>query len=160
MPQSIKEYKLDKLIWTDTDFDNMDWHDNPVHAIRFSDDFEFVLDIDYIFQWVHKGKKYLFWISPCTLVFENVYDLTFDVGPSTPGFTIDFVTKTNPQRPKNAEYIDRDTEFAWTIEMQEGTITFKSVGFKQYVRRLPKLIATQKIELEQRGGISFDKTHL
>jgi hypothetical protein len=157
MTHSSKEFQLNKRIWTETDFDNMQWHDNPIHAITFSDNYELLLDIDYIFEWILKGKKYIFWISPCTLIFENVYDLTFDVGPTTPGFIIDFVTKENPQKPKNAEYINRDTEFDWTIEMQEGTLKFKSVGFKQHVRQFPKLLSTQKLTLEERGGLSFEK---
>ncbi len=155
MTQSTNQFKLDKYIWTEADFDSMNWHDNPVHALTFGDNYELLLDIDYIFEWVLKGKKYIFWIAPCTLVFENVYDLTFDIGPTTPGLTIDFVTKENPQRPKNSEYINRDTEFDWTIEMQEGTINFKSVGFKQYVRHSPRLLRTQKLTLEERGGLSF-----
>jgi len=92
------------------------------------------------------------------VVLENVYDLTFDIGPTTPGLTIDFVTKENPQRPKNSEYIKRDTEYDWTIEMQEGIISFKSAGFKQYVRQPPKLLRTQKLTLEERGGLSFATT--
>jgi hypothetical protein len=155
MTQSTKQFKLDKNIWTEADFDSMNWHDNPIHAITFGDNFELLLDIDYVFEWVLKGKKYLFWISPCTLMFENVYDLTFDIGPTTPGLTIDFLTKENSQRPKNSEYIKRDIEFDWTIEMQEGTISFKSVGFKQYVRQLPQLLRAQKMAHEARGGLSF-----
>src|SRR5688572_22325516 len=134
MTPSSKEYKLEKSIWTDADFENMDWHDNPIHAIAFTDNFELLLDIDYIFDWVSKRKEYIFWISPCTLVFENVYDLTFEIGPITPGLTIDFVTKENPQKPTNSDFINRDTEFDWIIATQEGTMKFKSVGFTQYVR--------------------------
>ncbi len=156
MTQSTEQYKFDKFIWTENDFDQMNWHDSPIHAIAFGDNFKLLMDIDYIFEWVLKGEKYIFWIAPCTLVFENVYNLAFDVGPTTPGFTIDFVTMENRQRPKNSEYIDRDTEFDWTIEMQEGTITFKSVGFKQYVRQLPKLLRRQKLTLIERGGLSFE----
>jgi len=157
MTQINKQYKLDKHIWTEADFENMGWHDNPIHGLTFSDNFELLLDIDYIFKWVPKGKKYIFWISPCTLVFENVYDLTIDIGPITPSLTIDSVTKENPQRPHNSAHIHRDVEFDWGIEMREGTITFKSIGFKQYVRAMPKLIAGQKIGLDMRGGISFDR---
>lgn len=107
-------------------------------------------------KWVLKGKKYIFWISPCTFIFENVFDLTFDVGPTTPGFTIDYITKENPQKTKNAEHIKRDTEYDWTIEMQEGTITSKSIGYKQFVRQKPRLLATQKLDILERGKISFD----
>lgn len=152
-----KQYQLEKLIWTEGDFERMQWHDNPIHAITFSDNFEILMDIDYIFEWVLKGEKYIFWISPCTFIFENVYDLTFDVGPATPGFTIDIITKENPQKPMNAEYVKRDIEYDWTIEMQEGTISFKSIGYKQFVRQKPRLIPTQKLDIKKRGGISFDK---
>lgn len=158
MTQYTKHFKLDKPIWTEIDFDSMNWHDNPIHAFTFGDNFELLLDIDYIFEWVLKGKRYIFWISPCTLVFENVYELTFDIGPTTPGLTIDFVTKENPQRPKNSENINRDTEYDWTIEMQEGTISFTSVGFKQYVRQPPRLLSTQKLTPGERGGLSFSTT--
>lgn len=158
MTTPSKEYRLEKVVWTEVDFDHMNWHDNPIHAMTFSDQFELLLDIDYIFEWVQKGKKYKFWISPCTLIFENVYDLTFDIGASTPGLTIDSITKGNPQRPRNSEHIDRETEFDWTIEMQEGVIGFKSVGFKQYIRTMPKLLSTQKIMPEERGQISFSRT--
>ena len=157
MTRSIKQYQLDKSMWTEDDFENMQWHDNPIHAITFSDNFEIIIDIDYIFEWILKGKKYFFWISPCTFIFENVYDLTFDVGPISPGFTIDFITKENPQKPKNAEYVKRDTEYYWTIEMQEGTISFKSIGYKQFVRQKPRLLATQKLDTLQRGEISFER---
>ncbi|MEO6358496.1 MAG: hypothetical protein ABIU77_14945 [Ferruginibacter sp.] len=149
---------MNKTIWTEEDFENMQWHDNPIHAITNSDNFEILFDIDYIFEWILKGKEYVFWIAPCTLIFENVYDLTFDVGPATPGMTIDFITRENPQKPKNSAYINRDTEFDWTIEMQEGNISFKSVGYKQFVRQIPKLVATQKLESKERGGLSFDRT--
>ncbi len=157
MTQSPKQYKLDKNILTEIDFDDMQWHDNPIHAITFSDNFELLLDIDYIFEWILKGKKYIFWISPCTLVFENVYDLTFDIGPTTPGLTIDFITKDNPQKPSNAEYVNRDIEFNWIIETQEGSISFKSIGYKQFVRQKPRLLTTQKIDNIDRGGIMFDR---
>lgn len=150
----MTEYHLQKNVWTEVDFEQMNWHDNPIHAIAFGDN-EIKLDIDYIFEWVLKGKTYNFWISPCTLVFENIYDLVFDVGPSSSSFTIDLIAKENPQKPKNSEHIKREIENDWTIEMQEGTMHFKSVGFKQYIRESPVLLPTQKIEATQRGGISF-----
>ena|SRR5690349_11593426 len=158
MKQSSKQYKLEKTLWTEADFDLMEWHDNPIHGITFDDNFQLLLDIDYIFEWVLTGNTYSFWISPCTLIFENVHELVFDVGPATPGFNIDVVTKTNPQTPRNSMHINRDTEFDWTIDLQEGVISFKSVGFKQYVRRLPNLVKTQKLTLTQRDGLSFATT--
>ena len=156
MERIFIKYQLDRSIWTEKDFDNMNWHDNSIHAISFDNNFHLYLDIDYIFEWVLRSKKYMFWISPCTLIFDNVYDLKIDIGPSTPEFEVDFITRSNPQRPKNAEYINRDVEFDWLIEMQQGTISFKAVGYRQYVRQVPKFVGKQKIDLKKRGGVSFD----
>jgi hypothetical protein len=44
----------------------------------------------------------------------------------------------------------------WVIETQQGTISFKSIGYKQYVRQMPRYLPTQAIEHIERGGISFD----
>ncbi|WP_207420061.1 hypothetical protein [Desertivirga brevis] len=153
----MDEYKPEKAIWTEEDFDLMGWHDTPVHAISFSDNFELLFDIDYIFEWELKGGIYNFWVAPCTLLFENVYDLNFDIGPSTPGLTIDTITRVNPCKPRNGQYINRELEFDWNIEMVEGEIAFKSVGFKQYIRALPAFLTTQKIPMEKRGGVSFNR---
>jgi len=154
-----KNYILEKGLWTDNDFDVMSWHDNPIHAISFTDNFQLVLDIDYIFKWVLKGKYYNFWMSPCTLVFENVCNIKFELD-STEGCIITDITRENPQRPKNAEYIKRELEYDWCIELVSGEIFFNSAGYTQYVRQQPKLISKQKLELESRGGISFSTTEL
>ena len=71
MTPSSKIYQLEKFLWTDHDFENMDWHDCKLFAISFGDNFQLLLDIDYIFKWVQTGKTFKFWVSPCTLVFEN-----------------------------------------------------------------------------------------
>ena len=134
----------------------MGWHDSLVYGISFGENFQLLFDIDYIFKWVLTGKTYHFWVSPCTLVFENVYDLKFDLEFSGIELEIDDVTRDNPQRPKNADYIGRDTEMDWVIDTQQGTISFKSIGYKQYVRQLPRYLPTQAIERIERGGISFD----
>jgi hypothetical protein len=64
---TIEAYKLEKTLWTDADFERMDWHDNPVHAIAFGPaSRELSLDIDYIFKWEQPlpgEKHYRFWIS-------------------------------------------------------------------------------------------------
>ncbi|RZJ99749.1 MAG: hypothetical protein EOO46_22040 [Flavobacterium sp.] len=157
MTQSSKQYQLEKSLWTEEDFDTMGWHDSLVYAISFGENFQLLFDIDYIFKWVLTGKTYHFWVSPCTLVFENVYDLKFDLEFSGVELEIDDITRENPQRPKNADYINRDIEMDWFIETQQGVISFKSVGYKHYVRQQPRYLPTQAIELKDRGGISFEK---
>lgn len=154
-----KIYQLEKALWTDADFEQMGWHDCPIKALAFSDnDYQLLLDIDYIFKWVlPKNKRfYNFWISPCTLVFENVHDINIELSSDGVALTIDKISRKNPVVPRNAEYIGRDTEYDWIIETFAGEISFKSVGFKQYVRQQPVLISTQELDTDARGGISFN----
>jgi hypothetical protein len=128
----------------------------PIHALSFTDDYKLLLDIDYIFKWVltSNKKNYQFWIAPCTLIFDNVHKIAFESDHTD--LIIDSVTKDDPQRPLNAEYIGKDFEYEWLIEMLAGEISFKSVGYQQYVRRAPVLIQEQKLDIQSRGGISFD----
>lgn len=155
-----KKYDLKKSLWTDLDFEIMNWHDSHIYGISFGENFQLDFDIDYIFKWVATGKTYHFWVSPCTLSFQNVYDTQFDLYPSENGIDIDIIDSSNPQRPKNVEFIGREKEFDWSIETQQGLISFKSVGYKQYIRQVPKYLPTQIIGLAERGGVSFDKTEI
>jgi hypothetical protein len=45
-----------KTVWTEADFDAMDWHDNAVHAVALEpalpDPGRLLLDLDYIVEWV------------------------------------------------------------------------------------------------------------
>ena len=149
-------YQLEKNIFTEADFEQMNWHDCHIHAFSFNDNYELLLDIDYLFEWIQpkKGSRYYkFWIAPCTLIFENVYHMVFESEHKQP--IIDYIDRSNPQRPKNAEYIGKDFEYDWDIVMISGEMTFRSVGFKQYVRQMPILMSDEKLDLETRGGISF-----
>ncbi|NHA06636.1 hypothetical protein G7092_22720 [Mucilaginibacter sp. HC2] len=152
-----QEYQLEKTLWTDTDFDVMGWHDCPVHALSFDDEDRFLLDIDYMFEWVLKKNKrnYLFRISPCTLVFDNVYDIVLETDHTK--IIIDNISRENPRKPKNAAPLNEDLEYDWTIETTVGVILFRSTGFKQYIRKAPVLIGMQQLNLEERGGISFNR---
>ncbi|WP_439699118.1 hypothetical protein ACFGVS_14355 [Mucilaginibacter sp. AW1-7] len=151
-------YQLEKYLFTDADFDTMNWHDCHVHSFCFNDDDELLLDIDYMFEWVQpkKGSKYYkFWIAPCTLIFENVQQVEFELDGGQP--IIDFIQRENPQATIAAEYLGREFEYDWDMVMVNGEMTFKSAGFKQYVRQAPILIREQKIGLKTRGGICFDR---
>ena len=155
------QYDLEKSIWTEQDFDKMGWHDSSVYGIAFGTPYELSFDIDYIFKWVEpfaESDFYSFWVSPCTLVFENLHDLKFDIEISEPfELEINDIVRENPARPRNADFIGREQEFDWTVETHQGIITFKSVGFKQFVRQKPLLLVSQSIPVEKRGSVSFDK---
>jgi len=155
----MEQYKLKKSLWTDGDFDIMGWHDATIHAITWTES-ELIFDIDYIFMRVGPVEDgyYRFWIAPCTLVFENVWDADIDLGDL---FASDLevldINRENPQRPRNADFIGRDTEYDWMINTSVGEIRFKSVGYKQFVRALPILSQSPGLKNEERGGVSFDR---
>lgn len=149
-----KVYKLEKEIWTEADFENMDWHDNTIHAFAYSKTGEFLLDIDYIFEWIEpkeeKDRYYKYWIAPCTLIFENAADVVFDMGMSLPHHRkIDGISTDAPEQP------EAGTAYNWLIETTNGEIAFKATGYKQYVRQQPRLLLANELEMDVRGGISF-----
>ena len=142
----------------------MGWHDATIHGLAFGPgEFELSLDIDYIFKWVHpaEGEGYFsFWVAPCTLVVQNVYDLHLDAELDNISLVeIADVYRTDPRKPSNADFIGRDTDWQWTIDCHDGKISFRSVGFKRYVRRSPVLTKSQTLDLSERGGFSFERRY-
>ena len=126
-----------------------------VYGIGFDDEnFKLLLDIDYILDWVkptYDNSYFNFWVSPATLVFENVYDLNIDIS-SMLGIEISELLREDPKTPRNKEFINRDTEWLWRIESNYGEMNFRSVGFKQYIRNKPILTNEQSISYIKRGG--------
>lgn len=146
-----------KWLWTGGEFDEMGWHDVPIHAIAWVPEaHEFVLDIDYIVRWVDPAPDethYSFWIVPATLVFEGVFALSVDLDQPW-GATIFDVVRTpvtgwssEPDRPV----------FDWTIDCNEGAVTLRATGFRQYIRRLPLHVRQQRLSALERGGLSFNR---
>ena len=160
---SVEEYKLEKWIWTEVDFEVMGWHDCQIHAMAFyPEEFEFALDIDYIFQWVEPqpGERYFkFYVSPATLVFKNVHDLEFDIDSYSGKLEIDNIRREDKAAPINAEFIGKATEWLWTVECQEGEIRFRSVGYEEFIRAAPQLTPTQSFDRKTRG-VSFARGKL
>ena len=92
-------------------------------------------------------------VSPATLVFENVYDLEIDVGSYSYGLDILDVKREDIRPPQNAQHIDKDAEWLWIIECDQGEIKFLSAGLKQYIRSVP-VLGDQVLESKSRG-LSF-----
>jgi hypothetical protein len=153
-------YTLEKPVWTHEDFERMGWHDVTIYAITFHPEaFEFVLDVDYIFAWVDPeppSPGYSFWISPATLVFQNVTDFKARVEEPL-GLQIMDINRKDPRPPKNAAYLPSKTEWKWTVDLLQGEIEFSSIGYCQYTRRKPIRVSSQQLTLEERGRISFDR---
>ena len=135
-------YHVEKWVRTEDDFERMGWHDCQVHALAFSPETsELLFDVDYIFEWLHPepGETYFkFWVAPATLVFENVYDVAFDVGSYMGGLEIDHIKREDARPPLNAAHVRHDTEWLWTIDCQEGDIKMRSGGYTLYVRAAPR----------------------
>ena len=144
----MKNYKLEKWIWSNNDFEEMGWHDCPIYALKFDDKVSF--DLDYLFKWNEpeiEGMPYTFWISPATLVFENVtlFKVNF-ITDFVNGLEIDKISKST---------LENSTE--WIIETQEGSITIHSDSFKQIIRRKPTLQFSQSLSDEERGENYFSE---
>lgn len=150
---------IDKLIWTEQDFDLMDWHDATLYGVAFLPDrFEFLLDIDYIVRWVQPDDStyFSFLVSPATMILENVHDLSVCIAEPYRAIQIQSIKRDDPKPPPNAAYSDKRIEWQWTIDLEVGEITFSSVGFRQVLRKQPVETNSQSLHLSERGGISFD----
>jgi len=152
---------LKKKIWTDSDFDEMNWQNCLIYAVAFYPaTYEVSFDIDYVFYTEKHDGCDRFWMSPATLVFSNVNDLEFSIESWNGGLQIASMERTAIGKPRNLEYINRDIEWLWLIDCEEGEIKLKSVGFNQYIRRPPILTEGQSLSLEERGERSFSRTVL
>ena len=158
---TTQQHKIEKPVWTEADFEQMGWHDVHVHAVAFRPEtFELWLDIDYIFSWVDpQGSEthYSFWVAPATLVFENVYNLKFDIESPDGDMSLQGIERSAASTPRNA--VTKHTEWRWQLDFNEGQMTLRSVGYSQFTRRPPVLVRAQQLTLEQRGGVSFDRDY-
>jgi hypothetical protein len=173
----------DRRVWTDEDFDELSWHDSAVHAFAFEpgapgrvlvvdidtamQDLEseptpstpetrkvgrLLLDLDYIVDYVDPTSAerwFSFWMSPGTLAFENVYNLEGDFGryETLEGYlALDNIRRSEP---------DDDGEREWTLDGFNFALTFRSRGFRLYLRRAPILVPRTRLEVDERGGLSF-----
>ncbi len=154
----MESFNLAKRIWTVDDFEEMNWHDCKIHAISFGDNHSFLLDIDYIFKWVDSDENWFsYWVSPSTMVFENVYDLSSEFDAISE-MEINVIKRDDEKKPPNGNYINKEKEWEWIIETtNSGVISFRSVGYIQYIRKMPIYQRSQCLELDIRGGYSFDR---
>ena len=148
-----------KRIYTEADFDSILWHDCSIHAIAFNPQaFEFMIDMDHIAEWIapSPGEQYYnFTIAPATLVFSNAHSINIDINPQFLELQIDNVTREKLGPPRNAEYVQSDVEWRWTIYCQEGVIDLQAIGYQLILRSAPVNIGSEDFTLAERGGISF-----
>ena len=132
-----------KKIWTDNDFDEMGWHDSRLYQLKFPDeDCNFILYIDYIFEWVKYKDRYKFWVSPCEMVFKNVIDLNLNLlFENSIGIDIDLIKREEMGLTPNGKM----TDWKYQIETDRGRIEFTSTGFEMNLISQPILSKSQSI---------------
>ena len=154
---NVETYKIEKPIWTEIDFNSMGWHDAKVWGFLANpDEWEYLIDLDYIFKWVHpqEGEEYFqFWVAPVTMVFENAYEINIDLESQQGQIEVADLHMGNPRKSKNGKF----TDYTFRFDCQEGKITLSATGFKMYVRKNPILQKSQSLDLKKRGGINFER---
>jgi hypothetical protein len=155
---TTEQFKLEKWLWTNQDFDLMGWHDATIYAFALKpEQFELLLDIDYILKWVDPvppDEHYTFWVAPATLVFEGVQDIRIDLD-------IRYIQDISLQGVEREGPIaslgnNRISEWMWTLKTNEGIIKFRASGYTQYFRSEPIETDLQGLSLDGRGGLSFE----
>jgi hypothetical protein len=154
----VSAYDLEKEVWTEADFKVMGWHDASIWSmVSNAAKFEYLLDLDYIFKWVHPKENetyFKFWVAPVTMVFENAFDVKIEIESQQGLIEIADLYMERPELTPNGKF----TSHTYRFECQEGEVSVKATGFKMYVRQNPKLIQGQSFELAERGGISFGRS--
>lgn len=134
-------YLPEKLIWSDQDFAVMGWHDVTLWSMVASpDSFEFFVDLDYIFNWVHPGPDeiyFKFWVAPVTMVFDNASDVRININSQQGRIEIAELHREYVGPSPNGKYI----QYRFKFDCQEGEIELEATGFKMYIRRPPALLS-------------------
>lgn len=164
MPHSPDIYlKPDRKIWTEADLPYLGWHNCVIHDFTLERTDQpsapnFLLDLDYILQWLKPNELgyFQFWTAPTTLIFYNVQSLRIEIDPLwKPPVLLEideiYLKRESPKSSKEIRYQGE-------ISLRRGRMSFNAQGFKQIVRKPPKLSTMQHWGLEERGGVSFDKT--
>lgn len=153
-------YTLEKLVWSDTDFEQMGWYNAYVHAIAARpENFELLFDIDYIVQWVDPvppNNYFTFWVAPATLVFNNVWNVTFHLESQSGEFSLQNLARLDEQTTPNGNM----TDWLWKLSGNDGSVSFRATGYKQYFRKQPVLTQFQKLRFDERGGLCFTNADL
>ncbi len=124
------------------------WYNCQVRALAFSPESkEFILDVDYIFQWIDPtptNEFYSFLMAPCTIVFQNAFDLQFEIGSYVGGLTLDTLCKTEVTDRRR---VNKNYEGAiWQRELEcvEGSIAFLASGYTAYAREATAIVSNMK----------------
>lgn len=143
-------------VWTEADFDEMSWHDNHVHGIRFIEgkdgEGDLILDVDYILEWLKdEGAGFRFRILPVTLTFHSVIfpRIAVDYAAATAAFGPFMIHGIERRMEKRAHY--EAQMWRLPIAWPGGEIEFEARGFTQRGEGEPLLVSAQLLKPEQRN---------
>jgi hypothetical protein len=155
----IADYQPDRYMWFDSDFDDLTFHDNCIHAFAFDTNAnDLYYDIDYICKWVNPEPgevPYKFWLAPATLIFANVSALDIVVQSFDPGMIVAEVERTLLAQDEAGA----PPSWEWGVHLLNGSFDFYATGFTLHIRSAPQLRQDQALTFEERGGYSFARTH-
>lgn len=150
----MKDHGLIKSFWTHEDFDGMGWHDARLYAFTvLPESFELVMDLDYITRWVHPvppETHFSFWVSPVTLVFRDVQNMSVAIEMTALCEVEILDVKRGPATSGHG--------WRWVLELSCGEVALDASGFAQYFRQEPTFITHQHLGMDARGGISYART--
>lgn len=132
-----------KKIWTSNDFDSLDWHDSIIYSVHFPLETQtFLLDIDYLFDWElnHDSNMYSFYVSPCTISFNDTLYLKFNIDfRDSVKLFISEIRRHNERLSPNGLV----TLWSYEIETDKGLIEFEASDFTMTVKQQPALGLSQ-----------------
>lgn len=134
-----------KSTYSAKDWDSLEFHDCHVHGIRWErSTYSFLLQLDFIIEWVETGNSYEFWLSPAELRFDYASNVNVSL-PWTNDFgecQIDSFHRqqTNPS-PTGVDL------FTWKLEFSSpaGSIELTSSDFRLDVLESPVLRNVQHL---------------
>jgi len=156
---------LEKWIWSEEDFSEMNWSGSRVHALgtalRRAESGvirDLLFDIDYVF---HAGMPLVparraYWVAPATLVFEHASEVELYLRSYEGDFTLGGIGRCRSISVSNG---DRESGWLWLVSGQgyHSNARFHALGYKQYFRRPPVLKPWPALGLDaqERGGMTF-----
>ena len=136
--------------------DNILKHDTLIHSFGFNPEkCQLILDLDWIVKAEFKSGSYEYQVSPSTLVWDNVWDVQFDLATNL-SITIDDFNVLTRSTPNNVRYLDDASyEYLISLECLEGTIQFRTIGGKLYKRSRDYVGMNSSLSVKDRGGFSL-----
>jgi hypothetical protein len=154
--------ELEKVVWTDGDFDQMGWHDATIHGFGFVEGEKpwlgrLMLDIDYITEWIapEPPSPYLsFRVAPATLVFEEAVGIDLHLSSESVTFGVALqILSVRRSRAQTEGSIPQRHDYR--IQGSDFELRFAAARFRQCLRARPVHARRQSLSVTQRGLPSF-----